>query len=42
MALPTSGAISWSMIQTEFGGSNPINISEYYRGGGVVRAVATL
>ena len=36
MALPSSGAISWSMIQTEFGGSNPINISEYYRGGALV------
>ena len=30
MALPTSGAISWSAIQTEHGGSNPISLSEYY------------
>ena len=34
MALQSSGnAISLSDIQTEFGGSNPISISEYYRGG---------
>ena len=31
MALPGSGPISSSMIQTEFGGSNPIAISEYYQ-----------
>lgn len=30
MALPSSGAISLANIQTEFGGSNPISISEYY------------
>lgn len=30
MALQTSGAISLADIQTEFGGSNPISISEYY------------
>lgn len=30
MALPSSGAISFSQIQTEFGGSNPISLSEYY------------
>lgn len=30
MSLPTSGQISLNDIQTEFGGSNPINISEYY------------
>ena len=35
MALQTSGAISLSEIQTEFGGSNPISISEYYGSGGV-------
>ena len=31
MALPSSGIISLSDIQTEFGGSNPISLSEYYR-----------
>lgn len=30
MALQTSGAISLANVQTEFGGSNPISISEYY------------
>lgn len=30
MALQTSGSISLSDIQAEFGGSNPISISEYY------------
>lgn len=30
MALPSSGALSLSDIQTEFGGSNPISLSEYY------------
>ena len=34
MALQSSGnAISLSDIQTEFGGTNPISMSEYYRGG---------
>ena len=33
MALQGSGAISLSQIQTEFGGSNPISLSEYYRNG---------
>jgi hypothetical protein len=30
MVLPSSGPISLNDIQTEFGGSNPISISEYY------------
>lgn len=30
MVIQSSGAISLSNIQTEFGGSNPISISEYY------------
>lgn len=30
MALQTSGPISLANIQAEFGGSNPISISEYY------------
>jgi len=30
MALQTSGPISLNDIQTEFGGSNPISLSEYY------------
>jgi hypothetical protein len=36
MALPTSGPLSLTDIQTEFGGSNPIGINEYYAGGGLV------
>jgi hypothetical protein len=36
MALPTSGPLSLTDIQTEFGGSNPISLSEYYAGGGLV------
>lgn len=36
MALQTSGAISLDNIQTEFGGSNPISLSEYYAGGSYV------
>ena len=34
MALQSSGAIKLSEIQTEFTGSNPISMSEYYRGAG--------
>lgn len=33
MTLPSSGALSLSQIQTEFGGANPISLSEYYKGG---------
>lgn len=36
MALPGSGALTFSAIQTEFGGSNPIGLSEYYRNGSYV------
>ena len=32
----TSGALAMSEIQTEFGGSNPIDMSEYYGDGGLV------
>jgi len=34
MALPNSGnIINLSQIQTQFGGNNPINLSEYYNNG---------
>lgn len=33
MAIPSSGALALSAIQTEFGGANPISMSEYYAGG---------
>lgn len=36
MTLQTSGPIKFSEIQTEFGGSNPISLSEYYAGGAYV------
>jgi hypothetical protein len=31
MATPSSGTISLTQVQTEFGGSNPIAINEYYK-----------
>ena len=40
MPLPSSGTITLGNLQTEFGGSNPVGISEYYRGGGLVPDVA--
>jgi len=36
MALPLTGPISLTDIQTEFGGANPISLSEYYKGGAYV------
>ena len=41
MALQTSGAISLSEVQSEFTGSNPISLSEYYRSGAYVPSGAT-
>ena len=40
MALQSSGTISLANVQSEFGGSNPISISEYYRGGAEVPNVS--
>jgi hypothetical protein len=40
MTLPYSN-ITFSAIQAEFGGSNPISLSEYYKSGGYVRANST-
>lgn len=40
MPLPSSGTITLGNLQTEFGGSNPVDISEYYRGGGLVPNVS--
>ena len=37
MTVPT-GAASFSDIQTEFGGSNPISLNEYYTGGGLTKS----
>jgi hypothetical protein len=36
MTLPASGTLTLAQIQTEFGGSNPIALNEYYRGGAYV------
>ena len=33
MVLPSSGALTFAAIQSEFGGSNPIGLNEYYAGG---------
>lgn len=38
MPLPSSGPLSLNDIQTEFGGTNPISLSEYYAGGANVPA----
>jgi hypothetical protein len=38
MVLQSIGPISLSNIQTEFGGTNPIQMSEYYRGNGLVQS----
>ena len=42
MALQTSGPIALSEIQTEFGGSNPIGLSEYYSAASGVPASGTI
>lgn len=42
MALQSSGAISLGNIQTEFGGTNPISISEYYGAATGVPASGTI
>lgn len=41
MPLPSSGPLSLNDIQTEFGGTNPISLSEYYAGGANVPAGTT-
>ena len=42
MALPGSGQISLDDVQTEFGGSNPISMSEYYSAATGVPASGTI
>lgn len=39
-ALQSSGAISLANVQAEFGGANPISMSEYYKGGSYVPSAA--
>jgi hypothetical protein len=41
MAISPVGPLALTDIQTEFGGSNPISLSEYYAGGGLVQSGAT-
>lgn len=41
MALASSGPLTFSSIQGEYGGANPINISEYYRNGSYVPSSIT-
>jgi hypothetical protein len=41
MAIQASGAVSISQVQTEFGGVNPISLSEYYRNGAYIPSGAT-
>jgi hypothetical protein len=36
MAIPSTGPLTLQAIQTEFGGTNPIGLNEYYAGGGLV------
>lgn len=42
MTLPSSGPLSLSQIQGEFGGSNPISLSEYYGASGGVPSSGTI
>ncbi len=41
MAIVGSGTIKFSDLQTEFGGANPISMSEYYRNGSYVGSTNT-
>jgi fibronectin-binding autotransporter adhesin len=41
MTVKSSGSLAFSEIQTEFTGSNPISLSEYYAGGSYVPAGST-
>jgi hypothetical protein len=41
MTLPASGPLAFTDIQTEFGGTNPIALNEYYAGGTYVPAGTT-
>jgi len=41
MTLPASGPLTFTDIQTEFGGTNPIALNEYYAGGTYVPAATS-
>ena len=36
MSIPSSGQLTFSSLQTEYGGANPIGLGEYYAGGAYV------
>jgi len=36
MPVPSSGEVKFSKLQAEFGGSHPISLSEYYKGGTLI------
>ena len=36
MAIPSSGAITLNNLQSNLGGSSPISLSEYYKGGNIL------
>jgi hypothetical protein len=38
MSIPSAGALTFSSLQTEYGGENPIGLGEYYAGGSFVAA----
>ena len=40
MAIVSSGAVAMNSLQSEFGGANPISLSEYYNGGAYVPSSA--
>ena len=42
MALPASGPISFSDLQTEYGDSGSISMSELYKDGGSIGVVSTV
>jgi hypothetical protein len=41
VTIPTTGQVTLLQIQQEFGGTTPININEYYRGGTLVPSNST-
>lgn len=41
MAMPSSGQLTFSALRTEFVDTNPVSLSEFYRGGSLVRNIVT-
>lgn len=40
MAIPGGGPLTATQLKTEFGGSDPFQLSDYYKGGGLVPALS--